>query len=288
MPNATGRTSQTVEELYVIGPPRSGTTLVGLLFAGGGNAISLSEPYLTHSILPDWQLQRFFYSFQKKAALHRLRPPGHARAVQMGRFFRRLASVNGFRRLVIKETYRREGLAESWHNEPLLDDLASSGGPVVSLIRNPYDVAASTIKLCRWVIGFPGRLLRLRMPYLVAFRDRAHVVRWAAANWVHYVAWARRRGLTVERYEDIVSDPQGTVARMCAERGIAYCAAMSDSTQPRVAFDGVGDWDVLRKPRPVDKKAIGRGRQLSAAEREIVCATCADVAGEFGYDLSEA
>ena len=282
MLKATGSVLTAVDEMYVIGPPRSGTTLVGLLFAGGENALSLSEPYLTHSILPDWQLQRFFHSFEKKAGMRRLRPPHNVAAPAMGPFFRRLAQENGFRRLVVKETYRREGLTGIWHNERLLDDLVATGKPTVLLIRNPYDVAASTIKLCKWVIGLPGRLLRLRMPYLVSFSDRAHVVRWAAANWVHYVEWTRRLGLPVERYEDIVSDPRGAVQRMCAVRGIPYCEAMSDSTAPRVAFDGVGDWDVLRKPRPVDKKAIGRGRQLSDEEREIVRRTCADVAGRWG------
>ena len=285
MLKAAGCAPTAIGEMYVIGPPRSGTTLVGLLFAGGGDALSLSEPYLTHSILPDWQLQRFFHSFETKAGLRRMRPPNHARAETMGRFFRLLARENGFRRLVVKETYRREGLTGIWHNEPLLDDLAASGVPTVLLIRNPYDVAASTIKLCKWVIGFPGRLLRLRMPYLVSFTDREHVVRWAAANWVHYVEWTRRRGLPVERYEDIVSDPREAVQRICADRGIPYCEAMSDSTAPRVAFDGVGDWDVLRKPRPVDKKAIGRGRQLSDEERAIVRQMCVGVAGELGYEL---
>ena len=98
MLKATGCAPTAIEEMYVIGPPRSGTTLVGLLFAGGGDALSLSEPYLTHSILPDWQLQRFFHSFEKKARLRRMRPPNHAGAGAMGRFFRRLAKSARFAR----------------------------------------------------------------------------------------------------------------------------------------------------------------------------------------------
>ena len=65
---------RTHQARYLIGPPRSGTTLVGYLLGGLDGVMSLSEPYLARGILDNWQLQRFYYQFQRDACLCRLRP----------------------------------------------------------------------------------------------------------------------------------------------------------------------------------------------------------------------
>jgi hypothetical protein len=275
-------------ELFIIGPPRSGTTMLARLLGGGAGVLCLSEPFLTRAIMPPWQLNRFFYHFQKSAGLLRRRPPFHGSAWEFGCFLRRMAGDNGFGCLVIKETYRRRGLKSIWHNESLLDELVASRAPVVALIRHPYDVAASTIKLCRWVIGLPGRMIRLRLPNLHAFPDANEVVRWAADNWASYVGWSRRRGLSLIRYEDIVADPRRELKAICRTCHLEFVESMLDGQRQRTAFGGVGDLEVLTRPRPVDQESVGHGQRLTDEQRRIVRDACEPLAGDFDYALSAA
>ena len=270
-------------ELYIIGPPRSGTTLLAHALGGGDGVLCVSEPFLCRAIMPPWQLHRFFCRFQKSAGLCRRPPPLDGSAERFAGFLRQMAQDNGFQCLVIKETYRRRGLKPIWHNAPLLDRIVGRAAPVIALLRHPYDVAASTIKLCRWVTGLRGRLLRLRLPNLHAFRNAAEVVQWAADNWAGYVDWTRRRGLSVFRYEDIVDNPRRELEAICRACRLEFCESMLDTQQPRIATGGIGDMEVLLKPRPVDRKSVGRGRQLTSEQYQIVRDTCEHLARDFDY-----
>jgi hypothetical protein len=270
---------------FVFGPPRSGTTLLGYLLAGGEGVASLSEPHLAHAILADWQLQRFFHNFQNSAGLRRRRPPFRGDARQFLGFLRRMMAENGFRWLVIKETYRRRGLHADWRNAPLLDQLVSGGEPAVALIRHPDDVAASTIKLARWVTGPRGTLVRIRARNLPGFRNTDQVVRWAADNWVSFVEWTRRHGLWVVRYEDLVQHPRQQLEAVCRQCGLEFEEQMLDYSHARAVFGGLGDGSVLKTPRPIDRDSIGHGQRLTDAQRRIVRAACGEVARDFDYTL---
>ncbi len=274
-----------LQTCFVIGPPRSGTTLLGYLLAGGDGVASLSEPFLAYAILPDWTLQRFFRNFQKSAGLRRCKPPYHADAQHFSRFLGRMVAENGFRRLVIKETYRRRGLIPRWHNEALLDRLVGGAEPVIGLIRHPDDVAASTIKLARWVTGPRGTLVRMRARNLPGFRNTDQVVRWAADNWMSYVDWARRRGLHVVRYEDLVQHPRPQLEAVCRQCGLKFEEQMLDYSYARAVFAGLGDGSVLKTPRPIDRNSIGHGQRLSDAQRRMVREACQHAARDFDYAL---
>lgn len=277
--------SSGVRVSLVIGPPRSGTTMLGFLLAGGTGVMSLSEPHLAHAILKDWRLQRFFRNHQKAAGLKRRRPPFRGDAADFGRFLTRSAADNGFRRLVIKETYRRGGVHRNWCNEPVMDRLMDSHESVVALIRRPYDVAASTIKLCRWVIGPRGWLLKACFWNIPIFPTATHVVRWAAENWAAYVAWAQRRGLPLLKYEDFVDQPEPRLREVCDRLGLEFEPTMLDYAHPRADFGGLGDPGVMKAPRPVDKSAIGRGANLTDEQRRIVRQLCEEAASDLGYAL---
>jgi hypothetical protein len=270
-------------ELLIVGPPRSGTTLLTHVLGGGDGVLCVSEPFLCRAIMLPWQLNRFFYRFQASAGLARRRPPLRGNVEQFARFLRQIARENGFRHLVIKETYRRSGLKPIWHNESLLDGFVGRATAVTALLRHPYDVAASTVGLCRWVTGVRGRLFRIRLPNLPAFRDGTEVVRWAAENWACYVGWVRHRGLSVTRYEDIVADPRRQLRSVCRACQLEFAESMLDARQPRVALGGLGDVGVLMKPRPVDKRSVGRGRQLTGAQQRIVRDACEHLARDFEY-----
>ena len=192
---------------------------------------------------------------------------------------------NGFRTLAIKETYRRRGLPSAWLNGPLLDRLVAGGPPIVALIRHPYDVAASTIHLGRWVTGWLGRLIRVRAPNFCSFRDKDHVVEWAADNWTSFVEWARRHQLEPVRYEDIVQDPAGRMREICRRYQFEFSDRVLDYSRPRAAFGGLGDLGVLQAPRPVDKKSIGHGKRLTDRQRACVRRICGHLTPAFDYEL---
>lgn len=270
-------------EVLIVGPPRSGTTLSARLLGGRPQTLCLSEPHLCWAIMAPWQLNRFFHDFQKSAGLRRRHPPTQADAERFARFLRCMARDNDFDCLIIKETYRRQGLTPAWHNERLLDRLVARRLPVIALLRHPHDVAASTVKLCRWVTGWRGRLLRLRHPAFCTFRDATAVVRWAADNWTCYVSWARRHGLTIIRYEDIVADPRRCIRAICQTCHLDFAESMLDTHRPRTALGGIGDMPTLLKPRPVDQASIGRGDQMSPHHRQIVRDTCEAIARDFDY-----
>jgi len=269
----------------VIGPPRSGTTLLSYLLAGGQGVLSLSEPFLAHAVQPDWKLQRFFCHYQRAAGLRRRRPPYQGNAERFGRFLRQMAVENGFRELVIKETYRRGGLRTAWHNETLLDRLVRGGEPAIALIRQPYDLAASSLHLFHWVTGPRGWLIRVRVRRAPAFWNTTQVVRWAAENWNAFLAWARRHDLRIVRYEDLVQEPRTQLEIICQHCGLRFQESMLDKSRARAAFGGMGDVGVLKRPRPIDRKSVGHGRHLTDEQRRIVRDTCQHGARDFDYPL---
>jgi hypothetical protein len=273
-------------ELLILGPPRSGTTLMGHLLGGADGVLCLSEPFLSYAVMTHWQLNRFYYYFEKSAGLRRLRPPREGRVERYASFLRKLAGMNALRYLAIKETFRDEMRDPRWRNVALLDRLVDSGNPIVALIRHPYDVAVSTIRLCHWVIGMRGRLLSIRLPALPVFRNRTEVVASAARNWTNYSLWARRHGLDLLRYEDFVGEPEPHLREICRRCELPFDPQMLDHRRPRAAFGGLGDPGLLRKgARPVTTKSVGQADKLTTEQREIVKSACAEHAPEFGYTL---
>lgn len=275
-----------LREGFIIGPPRSGTTLLAFLLGGAPGVLCLSEPFLQYALAPHWKLNRFFYRFQKSAGLARKRPPRRGDNRRYAAFLRRMAQMNGFRYLAIKETFRHERPERCWCNAELLDEVVANGSPLVTLMRHPYDIAVSTIKLCRWVTGLRGWVLRCRWPFLPHFRNHTAIVRWAVRNWVSYLAWVRRHGLELVRYEDVVVAPERYLPAICERLELPFDRRMLDHRRPRTAFGGIGDpWLMHRPPRPISTQSVGQVHKLTGEQREIVQAGCAQLAAELGYTL---
>lgn len=272
-----------VHTALLLGTPRSGTTLVSALLAGAPESLSLSEPYLAHGILPDWKLHRFLMRCQREARMRRIRPPFRGDAAAFGAFLTRLAAANGCRRLLIKETFRDAPPHPAWQNAELLDALVQRI-PSAALLRDPFDTAASTVNLCKPVLGAVGMLLRWRWRALPKFRDADAVVAWSARNWVRFVEWVRGRGLPLVRYEDVVAAPHEALSRICAALHVPFDAAMLDSGCRRGPFWGLGDPQTMKTPlRGVHGSAVGRGGQLTPRQRALVREVCGPMAAEFGY-----
>jgi len=283
---AAGPTEK-VRTVFVIGPPRTGTTLLAQLLGGGPGILSLSEPFLVHAVAPHWRLHRFLCRFQKSAGLIRVLPPRVCSADRLFAFLCELAARNNLPVLAVKETFRDIARDSAWDNVELLDRFVASGSRMVAIIREPYDTTVSTIKLLRGVVGFRGWLTRkFVFPNCPTFTDTGRLVRWISANWVHCVDWARRHRLTIVRYEDLVQDPHGWLRSICQQCDLSFDERMLDHHHPRTAFGGIGAVEVLKQPpQPVHSRSVGRGRKLTPELSEIVRATCARRAAEFGYDL---
>jgi hypothetical protein len=276
-----------VRPVFVIGPPRSGTTLLSRLLAGGPGVLSVSEPFLVHAVVPHWWLHRFLCRFQKSTGLRRIPPPRACSVDRLFAFLCELAARNNLPVLAIKETFRDIGRDSTWDNVGLLDRLVAGGGRSLAIIRQPYDTTVSTMELLRAVVGFHGWLTqKFFFPNCPTYANRTELVRWISTNWVRYVDWVRRHRLTVIRYEDLVADPRRWLRRICRHCDLPFDERMLDHRQPPNAFGGIGDVEVLRRPpRPVHQRSVGRGHTLSPELSEIVRATCAQHAAEFGYTL---
>lgn len=268
----------------VVGPPRSGTTLVGYLLAGAGDALVVSEPFLGFDALPMWKLHRFYARMQRTGALARLSPPYRRNRHEYGRFLKRLARASGRRRLIIKETFRSHLDGLNWPGARTMEEATGLWLRSAYLIRNPFDTVASTIRLARHITGWRGRLARLRWPQLPWFADARAVMRWAVHNWCAYGEWVANQSREPIRYEDIVTASRSAVRRLCDELRIDFTPAMTDPSRPRESFGGLGDPAVLRSPpQRVHQSALGRGRELSLAQRAYIWARCGELAMRWGY-----
>ncbi|RMF75149.1 MAG: hypothetical protein D6744_13820 [Planctomycetota bacterium] len=272
--------------LTVIGPPRSGTTLLCWLLAGADRTLTISEPHLAAAALPTWRLHRLHRRVQVAAGLQRVMPPYRVDSRSYDAFLARLAQTNGFTRIVVKETWRDADLPQRWRNRGLLEQLAQ--GRTAYVIRHPADTVASTLRLARWITGWTGRLTRLRWPQLPHFRDRAAAARWAAKNWCEYVGWLDARGATPHRYEDLVRRPESTLHAICRELDLPYSDALLQLGRPRPALGGLGDPALLTaSPRAIRHDAVGRGAELSAELRRMVWDVCASSAAALGYEVEQ-
>lgn len=257
------------------------------LLSGAEGVLSISEPFLQYAVVPHWMLRRFYYEFQKSAGLCCLRPPREGDNARFGRFLRKMALLNGFGFLLVKETYHEQSTSPCWNNAELLTRLVSSGMPVIATIRDPFDTVASMVRLCRWLVGVTGRLLRLRWPVLERYRTRTEIVSWAADNWVRYCDWAQRHNLRLLRYEDVVNEPETHLRRICQHTGLPFHPRMLNHRDRRQTFGGgIGDVGLLKLgPRPISTKSIGRRHELTPDQQQIVRQTCAAHAARLEYSL---
>ena len=152
--------------VFLIGPPRTGTTLLTYLLAGGEATSGLSEPFLAHSIMQPWVLHRYLYSFQVQAGPERFRVPWHCSRERFFSFFKQVAEGNRIRTLVIKETFRDGEMPDAWRDLDRarhLDDVRAHPS-AVEIVFERRRVGRSDPQ--------PFQLGRLRQPRRRRDRDR--------------------------------------------------------------------------------------------------------------------
>lgn len=169
------------------------------------------------------------------------------------------------------------------------------GARVLVLRRDPRDVVASHLG-SPWVTGElrPGRLAAPLIRRLRLFHIAERAALWREANGPFLGGADGDPRMHVVRYEQLVRDPEGEVARICAFLGEASDPAMLASraqgraTPPAGAADpGWRDWAKRHHARagaPVSDGSVGRWREtLSASEATLVEAICAAEMARHGY-----
>ncbi len=269
--------------VFIVGPPRSGTTLLTHLLAGGADVLSLSEPFRLHQVFPRLGLWWTFRKLNRAFSLS-LAPPRRCMGDDMLLdHLRRTAALNGLSTLVIKETFRSH---REWANVEQVDRFAATGDPLVALIRHPVDCAVSTLRMFRLWRGVVGPMVRVVVPDVPLFHGDSDIVRYVADSWNHFLQWCESHRPVVLRYEDLVTRPHETLAGLCANCGLAFDARMLDPQHPRGPFGGIGDPGVMtRPPRPISNRSVGRRRQLPQRLHRIITEGCSQTARHWGYDL---
>jgi hypothetical protein len=276
--------------VFVVGIPRSGTTLLGYLLAGGENVLCLSEPFFLRMVTPRRLLPWSLRWLHRAINIRHAPPPGSCDDERFLRYLEELADRHGSSFLVIKETYR---VGPAWENVEVLDRLAAGSDSVVAIVRDPYDTALSTLRFWRL---WPARLQAVertlyRMVGLLGqvppqFSDGRDLVHYVARNWVDFADWCQRHSLYVVRYEDLVHDPRPRLRELCEHCGLLFDERMLDHLHPRRSFAGIGDPGMMnRPPKPVSVHSTGRRYQLAPEYRQIVAGKCASAAAALGYAL---
>lgn len=276
--------------IFLIGPPRTGTTLLARLLAAGRDVLSLSEPFHLHTLLHPWALRGFFRIFERKHALRPAALPWHCTENGFLRYLQQLAGANNMRGLVIKEVFKQPELPTPFPNYEQLNRFLDAGAPSIGIIRHPCDAAASTLGLLRWLLSMHrGCFIRWFWPTTPRFRDDDEIVRWAAINWSCFAEWTRQRRLFTIRYEDLVADPADMLTGVCRHVGLPFHPDMLDHSKHKpAAFGGIGDPKVLmQKDRPVYNHAVGRGQMLTERQFDLIRTHCARHAADFGYPLHQ-
>ncbi len=269
--------------VFLVGVPRSGSTLLAYLLAGLPNSLSLSEPYLAQDIYPHWRLRRYFRRIERAVGMRHSRVPRPCTPATLLDHMQRITTANGLHCLIVKETYR---CAREWKNDHLLDRLAARGHSLIVIHRHPYDIAVSSLKFCRWWRGVPGRMIRLIAPRMPLFSTDRAFIEHCADNWASLVGWCRRQRIKAIRYEDLVADPESSMRGVCASAGLPFTPAMLDYKHPRSGFGGIGAPEVLnRAPRPVNTQSVGRKHLLAPEWQEVIASKCAAGCRELDYTL---
>lgn len=276
-----------VHSVFVVGPPRTGTTLLCKLLGNSENVLSLTEPFHLRDLLPNWVLRCFYRRLQREFRLQKVTLPRSNNSRPYWKFMQSLAHTNRFKHLVVKEVFREVDLDIRWANMKLLDSFAAHHLPIVATIRHPWDAAASTINLLDWLFfGWRGRMVRTLWPTVPRFKTHDAIVEWAARNWVCFTEWALRRELFLVRYEDFVRQPEAMMRRICEYCGIPFREQMVNPRHWPRAFGGIGAPEVLLSAgRPVHVTSVGRGKHLTARQKEIISDICWPLARQIGYEL---
>jgi len=274
-----------IKPTFIIGPPRSGTTLLAQILARGDAVLSLSEPFLAARALRP-RVSRMLFQALRSYFHWGVRVPATPCPAQLFRFMRDCA-LDKNQRLIIKEVYNGLEHTNRLSTLETTHAIIASGASIVAIVRDPYDTVASTLRLVkRFLFGWRRRLIGLACCSVPRFRDDEDVARHAAENWSRFATWVRQDQPPLVRYEDLIRDTTDEVRRICGVVELTFNEKMVARGYRPAAFGGLGDLNVVLWPsKSVHGRSIGCGRALSPTVREIIRQVCGESAAKLGYAI---
>ena len=192
-----------------------------------------------------------------------------------------LTVLHRAKRPVLKTHWTLPDLADLRAHQPAVADWIDSEGTFLHVVRNPFTVLAS-----QWAWDCSLRSL----PPGQTKPDLAWIESTIGYWTHHHQVWSRRENTTVFRYEDIVSDPRGTVARLSALLGEE--AILRQPLLPgKLRGPWHSRWNRLAGIRPESTEILTRGGAADPATLfddagiEIVLRIAGDSLGELGYGV---
>jgi hypothetical protein len=272
--------------IFVIGAPRSGTTLLRIMLS--------SHPRIY--IPPESDFIPRLYLGRARTPMGRDRAVRDAQVILGHRRFLRewrdavpdpAAFVDALPELTpaalldaLYRAYAAQHGAARWgdkspiytHYIPLLAEIFPSA-QVVHLIRDGRDAALST---------------------LAAYPDRFYVdVYFAAQSWQRRVRAARRAGVALGppryaelRYEDLTADPEAALRLLCAFLGEDYAPAMCEPHKlARELLRPQGRHAPVREP--VHPNSGGWRSRMPVGDQRLFHAVASDLLVDLGYDAAD-
>jgi hypothetical protein len=277
---SVNQSPQEVKSTFVIGLPRSGTTLLASLLGAEDGVLSLSEPFLSRTISRHRLLYPIYFPKIRKS---RITPPRDSDEMGFLTYLKNFSSDLGFSSLIVKETYR---INPYFENDQLLSRIASAGEQVVAITRHPYDTAISTIRLFRQWRSVLGKLMRIVVTGLPVFNQDRDAVEWVASNWLSFTQWCQQTQPYTVSYENLVKYPDCYLQEISDRYHIPFCRKMPDDNHSRTIFGVSGDAAALSKRnQKLLIRPVGRRDRLKSEFLDIINATCGKAAEELGYPL---
>lgn len=272
---------QTINTVLIVGPPRTGTTLLGYLLAGGKDVLYLSEPFIMiiHNRNVIKKIDRLILKKRFKVD-----PPKIDDIHNWVQYFKKIAASNKCHHLLIKETFRLHPvLSSSQAIEKLISEFDSS----IAIIRHPYNTVFSTIKHLRPWCGIIGTFLRIINPEIYKFKDETEIVKWSCKNWLSFYKKFTTQNSKLVKYEDLVNNTESELQRVSQICGIRFDKNMLDFNYQRLDFYMKGDGRVKnRKTKFIDiKPSVQIKDSLKKEYRHLIKQICGTAAAEIGYVL---
>lgn len=267
--------------IVIVGPPRSGTTLLRRLLDAHPDIASPPETYLLSAAARFLHDDRFaaglqigvlsglaFAGFEESEVLDRLR------RFVFG-FFEEHAARSNKRRWAEKTAF------DAFHL-PAIRKLCEGHVQFVCIQRHGLDATASLKELVDKTGGYVDEL----RPYLQAHPEPLRALAHAWVDAANAVADVADAGGIAVKYESLVDDPAAVVGELLAALGERADADTVDEVLTRALSEegklGFGDWKTYGRAK-IDATSIGRWQSLPPPVQDQLAAICNPTLQRLGY-----